>query len=116
MVAEQLRQVDLKASALILEPQGRNTAPAVALAAIRAVESDPDALLLVLPADHVVALRSTCTEHVPLVSDGAQAASNAPMGLLRRPGSSRPTSHQSSSSSPATSTTKGLSARLTMTT
>jgi mannose-1-phosphate guanylyltransferase/mannose-6-phosphate isomerase len=54
MVAEQLRQVDLSASALILEPAGRNTAPAVALAALYAVSEDPDALLLVLPADHVI--------------------------------------------------------------
>lgn len=54
MVAEQLRQVDLAASALILEPEGRNTAPAVALAAVQALRSDPDALLLVLPADHVI--------------------------------------------------------------
>jgi mannose-1-phosphate guanylyltransferase/mannose-6-phosphate isomerase len=54
MVAEQLRQVDLAASALILEPDGRNTAPAVALAALQAVQDDPDALLLVLPADHLI--------------------------------------------------------------
>tara|TARA_R110002110_G_scaffold415748_1_gene654796 strand:+ start:25143 stop:26552 length:1410 start_codon:yes stop_codon:yes gene_type:complete len=54
MVAEQLRQVDLEASALILEPQGRNTAPAVALAALRAIENDAEALLLVLPADHLI--------------------------------------------------------------
>jgi mannose-1-phosphate guanylyltransferase/mannose-6-phosphate isomerase len=54
MVAEQLRQVDLAASALILEPEGRNTAPAVALAALQAVQDDPDALLLVLPADHLI--------------------------------------------------------------
>ena len=54
MVAEQLRQVDLDAGALILEPVGRNTAPAVALAALYAVAEDPDALLLVLPADHVI--------------------------------------------------------------
>ncbi len=54
MVAEQLRQVDLEASALILEPVGRNTAPAVALAALYAVEHDPEALLLVLPADHLI--------------------------------------------------------------
>jgi mannose-1-phosphate guanylyltransferase/mannose-6-phosphate isomerase len=54
MVAEQLRQVDLKTGAMILEPEGRNTAPAVALAALRAIESDPEALLLVLPADHVI--------------------------------------------------------------
>jgi mannose-1-phosphate guanylyltransferase/mannose-6-phosphate isomerase len=54
MVAEQLRQVDLAASALILEPEGRNTAPAVALAALQALKDDPEALLLVLPADHVI--------------------------------------------------------------
>jgi mannose-1-phosphate guanylyltransferase/mannose-6-phosphate isomerase len=54
MVAEQLRQVEIGASALILEPEGRNTAPAVALAALHAVQEDPDALLLVLPADHVI--------------------------------------------------------------
>lgn len=74
MVAEQLRQVDLKASALILEPQGRNTAPAVALAAIRAVESDPDALLLVLPADHVIqdveAFVTAVGKAVPMAQQG----------------------------------------------
>ncbi len=54
MVAEQLRQLGLEAGGLILEPQGRNTAPAVALAAVHAVDSDPDAVLLVLPADHLI--------------------------------------------------------------
>ncbi|MEM1110616.1 MAG: mannose-1-phosphate guanylyltransferase/mannose-6-phosphate isomerase [Pseudomonadota bacterium] len=54
MVAEQLRQLDLDAGALLLEPEGRNTAPAVALAAIHALVDDPDAVLLVLPADHVI--------------------------------------------------------------
>ena len=54
MVAEQLRQVDLDAGALILEPQGRNTAPAVALAALHAMAQDPEAVLLVLPADHLI--------------------------------------------------------------
>ncbi len=39
---------------IILEPVGRNTAPAIALAAMQALESDPDTLLLVLPADHVI--------------------------------------------------------------
>ena len=52
LVAEQLRAIAAPASALILEPAGRNTAPAIALAAIQAVQEDPDAILLVLPADH----------------------------------------------------------------
>lgn len=55
MVAEQLRQLDVEAGALILEPVGRNTAPAVALAALRAIDADPDAVMLVLPADHLIA-------------------------------------------------------------
>lgn len=57
MVAEQLRAVSVQPNAILLEPFGRNTAPAVALAALQALvastgESDP--LLLVLPADHVI--------------------------------------------------------------
>ena len=51
LVAEQLRQLNLSPQAIILEPVGRNTAPAIALAALKA---PADALLLVLPADHVI--------------------------------------------------------------
>jgi mannose-1-phosphate guanylyltransferase / mannose-6-phosphate isomerase len=53
-VAEQLRALDIPASAILLEPAGRNTAPAVALAAFRAQQIDPDATLVVAPADHVI--------------------------------------------------------------
>ena len=74
MVAEQLRQVNIKAGALILEPQGRNTAPAVALAAIQALASDPQALLLVLPADHLIqnvqAFAEAVTKAIPLAEQG----------------------------------------------
>ena len=52
MVAEQARSTNLGASAIILEPIGRNTAPAIALAAINTMQVDEDAVLLVLPADH----------------------------------------------------------------
>ena len=54
VVAEQLRQRQVTSAAIILEPEGRNTAPAVALAALHAVATAPDAVLLVLPADHVI--------------------------------------------------------------
>ena len=54
MVAEQLRAVSVPAAAIILEPVGRNTAPAVALAALKALETDPLATLLIAPADHVI--------------------------------------------------------------
>lgn len=52
MVAEQVKAISIGASAIILEPVGRNTAPAIALAAFNAMAENEDAVLLVLPADH----------------------------------------------------------------
>lgn len=54
MVAEQLRQQDKDGGGIILEPVGRNTAPAIALAALHLAAHDPDAVMLVLPADHLI--------------------------------------------------------------
>lgn len=54
IVAEQLRKGGMDNSGIILEPVGRNTAPAIALAALKAVANDEDPLLLVLAADHVI--------------------------------------------------------------
>ena len=53
-VAEQIRALGFRASAILLEPVGRNTAPAVALAALQALKLDADAILVVAPADHVI--------------------------------------------------------------
>jgi mannose-1-phosphate guanylyltransferase/mannose-6-phosphate isomerase len=56
LVAEQLRSIGCTPRAIVLEPQGRNTAPAIALAAHAALAADEgDSQLLVLPADHVIA-------------------------------------------------------------
>lgn len=52
MVAEQVHATRIDASAIILEPVGRNTAPAIALAAFNTLQTDEEAVLLVLPADH----------------------------------------------------------------
>lgn len=52
MVREQLHNVGIAPLATLVEPQGRNTAPAVALAALQAIKTEPEAILLVLPADH----------------------------------------------------------------
>jgi mannose-1-phosphate guanylyltransferase/mannose-1-phosphate guanylyltransferase/mannose-6-phosphate isomerase len=52
LVAEQLREIQVGPASLILEPVGRNTAPAVAVAAFKALEGGEDPVLLVLPADH----------------------------------------------------------------
>ena len=64
LIAEQLRQLsqqstessstDYQSAKIILEPIARNTAPAVAVAALKAIQSDKDALLLVLSADHMI--------------------------------------------------------------
>lgn len=55
IIAEQLRQIDVKPSAIILEPSSNNTAPAIALAAYWAQLNYPEAILLILPADHLIA-------------------------------------------------------------
>ncbi len=52
IVADQLHQIDCRPEALILEPIGRNTAPAVAIAALHTLAQDRNPILLVLPADH----------------------------------------------------------------
>jgi mannose-1-phosphate guanylyltransferase/mannose-6-phosphate isomerase len=54
LVAEQLGEIGVPPQTIVLEPAGRNTAPAVAVAALLAVAIEPDAVLLVLPADHVI--------------------------------------------------------------
>ena len=53
-VAEQLRALEIEGASLILEPVGRNTAPAIAIAALEACNADEDAVLLVLPSDHLI--------------------------------------------------------------
>jgi len=53
-IAEQLREVGIDAAAIVLEPAARNTAPAVAAGALILAANEPDALMLVLPSDHVI--------------------------------------------------------------
>jgi mannose-1-phosphate guanylyltransferase/mannose-1-phosphate guanylyltransferase/mannose-6-phosphate isomerase len=72
IIAEQLRQVGLTPTAIVLEPQGRNTAPAAAVAALMVKRLDPNALVLLLPADHVVADTAAFAR---AVETAAQAAS-----------------------------------------
>ena len=54
LAADQLLEAGVKGATILLEPVARNTAPAIALGALKAVERDPQALLLVLPADHLI--------------------------------------------------------------
>lgn len=74
LVAEQLRQSGVEAAAILLEPEGKNTAPAVAVAALRALAIDADATLLVLPADHVIqdpdAFAAAVARGLPAAAEG----------------------------------------------
>ncbi len=71
LVAEQLRAKGVQGSAILLEPVGRNTAPAIAAAALFAMERSPDAVLLVMPSDHVIRRPEVFRE---AVAEGLQAA------------------------------------------
>ena len=75
MVAEQLRQLGVAPAALLLEPVGRNTAPAIAVAALQAMASGDDPLLLVLPSDHVI--RDVPAFHAAVQAATAAAAAGA---------------------------------------
>jgi mannose-1-phosphate guanylyltransferase/mannose-6-phosphate isomerase len=54
VVTEQLHEVGIEPGAILIEPEGRNTAPAVLAAALYLAKQDPDAIMLVAPSDHVV--------------------------------------------------------------
>jgi mannose-1-phosphate guanylyltransferase/mannose-6-phosphate isomerase len=54
IVAEQLREIDIQPQAIVLEPVGRNTAPAIAVAGLLARPAQENSILLVLPADHYI--------------------------------------------------------------
>jgi mannose-1-phosphate guanylyltransferase len=74
LVAEQLRQLGVEAPKIILEPVGRNTAPAIALAAIQALSDESDPILLVLAADHFIqdieAFHKSIHSALPLAANG----------------------------------------------
>ena len=54
IVAEQMRNIRIKPSSILLEPCGRNTAPAITLSAIKALEKNDNSILVVLPSDHLI--------------------------------------------------------------
>jgi mannose-1-phosphate guanylyltransferase/mannose-6-phosphate isomerase len=75
LIAEQLRDMDVQPRALILEPIGRNTAPAATVAALMLSKDDPEAVMLLLPSDHrigdVPRFRAAVTTAVAAARQGA---------------------------------------------
>jgi mannose-1-phosphate guanylyltransferase/mannose-6-phosphate isomerase len=82
MVAEQLRQVGAAPAALLLEPVGRNTAPAIAAAALLALADGADPLLLVLPSDHVIADAPGFRAAVAAAAPAAEAGALVTFGIV----------------------------------
>ena len=87
LVAEQLRQLGVQPAATILEPVGRNTAPAIALGAHAALKGaagavDADPVLLVLPADHVIRDLPAFQQAVRVALNAAQAGQLATFGIV----------------------------------
>jgi len=82
LVAEQMRGLGMQPGTLILEPKGRNTAPAIAVAAQVALQSSPDTLLLVLPSDHIVREVAGFERAVAAARDAAKDGALVTFGIV----------------------------------
>jgi mannose-1-phosphate guanylyltransferase/mannose-6-phosphate isomerase len=84
MVAEQLRRQEQEAQGILLEPVGRNTAPALTAAALWLLDRDPDAIMLVLPSDHVVLNVTAFREAAYIAAEAAQTGRLVTFGITPR--------------------------------
>ena len=82
MVAEQLRAAGITPLGILLEPVGRNTAPAVAAAAHYLKSIDPEAVMLVLPADHVIENREAFKDAVLRAAEMVKGGGLATFGIV----------------------------------
>ena len=64
-----MRAIGVEPDNIILEPSGRNTAPAAAVAALAIAKKDPDAVLLLMPADHVIRDQKALSEAILVAQD-----------------------------------------------
>ena len=81
LVAEQLREIGVQPSHIVLEPIARNTAPAVAAAACLLAAIDPDALMLVLPSDHMIEDAAAFHRAVKTAADAAADGALVTFGI-----------------------------------
>jgi mannose-1-phosphate guanylyltransferase/mannose-6-phosphate isomerase len=81
LVAEQMQEITVSPTAIVLEPVGRNTAPAAAVAALVAGESDPAAVIILLPSDHVVSDEEAFRKAVAVAVRGAEAGNIVTFGM-----------------------------------
>jgi len=83
LVAEQCQQIDIKNPTILLEPVGRNTAPAIAAAALQSLKKTDDAILLVLSADHVIQDIEAFHQAINVASKQAQEGKLATFGIVQ---------------------------------
>ncbi len=81
LVSSQMGEIDVQPSAIVLEPQSRNTAAAIALAALVQAEEDADACLLVLPSDHILADKPAFLDAVHKAHRAASAGALVTFGM-----------------------------------
>ena len=81
IVAEQLREIGLNNARMVLEPMRRNTAPAIATAALQAMENGDDPVLLVLPSDHVILDTPKFHRAINLARDAAEQGNLLTFGI-----------------------------------
>lgn len=82
MIAAQIQAIGLSQSAIVLEPVGRNTCPAITVAAIEASKDGADPVLLVIPADHIIDKADIFASAVQLGEDIARAGSIITFGIV----------------------------------
>jgi mannose-1-phosphate guanylyltransferase/mannose-6-phosphate isomerase len=81
IIAEQLREIAAVPRALLLEPVGRNTAPAACVAALALTEAEPDALMLVMPSDHTIGDLAAFAGAVERAATAARAGALVSFGI-----------------------------------
>jgi len=81
LIAEQLRAAGVEDARIILEPAGRNTAPAAAIAALNIIEDDPEGLLLLMPSDHVIANNKAFLAAVEVAAKAARQGNLVTFGI-----------------------------------
>ncbi len=82
IVAEQLRSINVKPDKIILEPFARNTAPAIALGALKAVENGSDPILFVLASDHLIKDNKQFIKSINAAMDFAEKGSLVTFGIV----------------------------------
>ena len=82
MVAEQLHELDVKPNSIYLEPVGKNTAPAIAIAAFHAQKQDKNAIIAVFPSDHIIENKEALQQSLVIAEQQAQQNALVTFGIV----------------------------------